>query len=95
MSVLKHSAAQQRFRALGERFCQLQAEHRRASDAMWIGTLASSFNDEELAILADYICPNDVRLLRRVRQPATIPVDEKGAGVIDLKSVKKSHSKAG
>lgn len=78
MAAQKHPSAQARFQLLCKRFLKLQQEHRRASDAMWAGTLASAFTDDELTILQDYTCPNDVRLLQRVRQPqmsATGPQD--------------------
>lgn len=67
--MLKHPSGQNRFANLANRFMKLQGEHRKAAGAMWIGTLAAAFTDEELNALESYLSPNDVQALRRVRQP--------------------------
>jgi hypothetical protein len=69
MSVIKHPSSQERFKSLAERFMKLRKEHEVATNRMWVGTLATNFTDEELALLTDYLCSNDQSLLRRIREP--------------------------
>lgn len=64
-----HPATTERFQVAAQRFLDLQKEHRRMADALWVGLIASAFTDDELSLLSDYLSQNDVRLLQRVRQP--------------------------
>jgi len=68
-NVVKHPSSQERFKLLAERFMRLREEHQVAVNRMWVGTLATNFTDEELALIKDYLCPNDQSLLRRIREP--------------------------
>lgn len=68
--MLKHPSGQKRVQGLASRFMKLRDEYQVAANAMWVGMLAGAFTDEELNLLADFLCPNDMRALKRVRQPS-------------------------
>lgn len=59
--------SQQRFPDIATRWNDARRRHRGASNALWIGMVATEFEDDELAILniAGYFSPNDCDLIRQ------------------------------
>lgn len=66
MRVVRHPSSTKALRDVGARWFRLRDEHRRASEHMWLGMIASEFTDTELDILGDFLTPNDRALLRRL-----------------------------
>jgi hypothetical protein len=66
--VQRHPATVRLFQDAAARFMDLRLQHRTACDRMWAGTLASNFTTSEIALLSDYLCPNDHVLLKSVQK---------------------------
>lgn len=63
-----HPSTERRKWAAWTRWMALQKEHRIAAERMWAGTIASSFTADELALIADLMCPRDYALLESVKR---------------------------
>lgn len=62
---------QQRFPDVAQRWMDAQRAHRRTERLLWLGTMAASFDDDELSILATmgYLSPSDCGLMAEAARP--------------------------
>jgi hypothetical protein len=73
MSVIKHPSSAKLQGDLSARFERLRKQHEIAVSNLWLGALARNFTDAELAVLSDYLCPNDYALLKQAGRKSEMP----------------------
>lgn len=65
--IVEHPQKQKKFQEAARRFLDLQEQHRRATEMMWVGMLVAHFNQQELEALDCLLSVADRRNLRRLR----------------------------
>lgn len=68
MPVAEHPEKHKKLKIAAQRFFALRDSHFQATEFMWVGLLVSSFTEQELALLKDYLSVADQRNLQRMRR---------------------------
>jgi hypothetical protein len=63
--VIAHPSTEKRRRAAMSKWLELQKRHRLIERALWTGTVALHFTDDELTLIPSYLCESDIQHLRK------------------------------
>lgn len=73
MSVIRHPSSNKLQKIAWAKFDRLRKHHEAAANQMWLGALVANFTDDELALLSNYLCPNDYALLKKAGRKVAMP----------------------